>query len=261
MKMGGARQRGSGRGSRRRDGSAGCASEAAAEVELPEGPRSLQEVLDFPDLTWQRLFTGSAAAEDRLLRLIDVLKRGVHLSSQYSGKGTAETAAAHLAKKFSEEGLEQQLPGPWLNVASAFDIKPFARDTLKGHTGISRPSCVFADMHVCMNMRARAHLSGMAPEKSASPDVRAAAHECMLAHVKEHAVDMFPANQKGQCFIHGGLDGCEVFPKKDKSQFLAHVCGRPGVQRRFTERNPPGVCRSECRSIHSMAWHGSSETA
>ena len=128
-------------------------------------------------------------------------------------------------------------------MASAFDIKPFARDTLKGHTGISRPSCVFADMHVCMNMRARAHLSGMAPEKSASPDVRAAAHECMLAHVKEHAVDMFPANQKGQCFIHGGLDGCEVFPKRtNPNSLLMFVAGQvcKDVSRRGTRQGFAG---------------------
>ena len=222
--MDGRGQRVSGRRKKIESGAgAGGALQAAGEVDLPEGPCSLQEVLDFPDFVWQRLFTGSGAAEDRLQRLKDVLKRGIDLSSQYSGKGTAETAAAHLAKKFSAEGLQQS----WLQVASAFDIKGFARDVLKCHTGISRPHCVFSDMHVCLSQPGKDDLAGMEPEKSAAPDVKAAAYERMIKHVKTHAADLFPRNQKGPCFMHGRLDGCEVFPKRtNPDSLLMYVAGQ-----------------------------------
>ena len=221
---------GSGRGKGRRGQASAQPKGGLSELPetqsgTPPGPETLQQLLDFPDIIYSRLFSADLGpgAADRLHRLQVVLRKGIDLSSQYSGKGTAETAAGHLSQKFAEErvlGNDGDTDNPWLQVVSAFDLKQFAVDILRSHEGSSQPQCIFGDMACCLSSSARAELDRLMPAKSQSPQERARAYTEMDSYLREHLQEAFPSDCSAPCFKHASQSGCRVWPQKTRTDSL-----------------------------------------
>ena len=213
-----------------------------AAQQLPPGPTSLQQILDFPDVVWQRVFVGEAGSE-RLHRVKHLLRSGLDLSSQYSGKGTAETCASHLFSKLVEEEVfPQDGPQQWC-MTTAFDLKQFAIDVMRSHKGGSRPKCIFGDMHCCLTSQARRELDRLTPAKNQSVTERLNAFVSMDEYLKEHAVTALPRDRKAPCFIHTSADGCPVWPqKRGPDTFTVWVAGQTckDVSRRGTRQGFAG---------------------
>ena len=103
----------------------------------PDGPTTLEGVLDFP-----RRFLADLARHDLVDNASMTLQRGVVITTSYSGMGGAETAAAMLANGLGEAcGIT-----PCLHFYSAVDNARRAQIALLGHNVGSRPNHVFVDV-------------------------------------------------------------------------------------------------------------------
>ena len=222
--------RGRGRAAKGAGGSAGkCGKErllaTLGDETLSPGPQSIKELLDFPDHVWQRLFKSEHGA-DRLTRLQVLLGSGLQLSSQYSGKGTAETCVAHLAQKFQEEGVLDLTTKPW-QCASAFDCKQFAVDVLLRHEGLSKCSCVFGDFLSTLSPAARAEVDRLTPAKAQALEERRSAYRSMDVFLRDNLSRAFPDDREAACFAHPAAGHCRVWPERPlPATFTMWVAGQ-----------------------------------
>ena len=190
---------------------------AEDDEELPGGPETLEQILNFPDVVWERLFssdneTSSQDYQDRLARLRQCLGRaGLELHSQYSGKGTAESAAGQLSKLLASKNAIAATGVGAFVAKTAFDLKPFAVDVLRSHACASRPRCIFGDLKGSLSARAREELDRLTPAKAQSAEARADAFDAMDKYLKEHSATALPRDVKAPCFIHSSVEGCRVW--------------------------------------------------
>ena len=217
------RGRGKGRKGRNEEGLASSQADLR-ESQLPPGPGSLEEVLDFPDFLFERLFR-SEAGGDGVHRMRQVLGSGLQLSSQYNGKGTAETCAAHLFSKLVKEQVFAS-DGPMWKMATAFDLKQFAIDVLRHHDASSKPHCVFGDMQCFLSPEARKELDRLMPAKMQKVEEKLAAFESMDKFLKQNLASALPTDRLAPCFNHTSGDGCPVWPERDLKTFTVWVAGQ-----------------------------------
>ena len=114
----------------------------SAGVGLPVAPATRRDFFLWPkrvlDALSQQGFDGALASTFQ--------KFGLCLTTDYSGMGCPEIAAAHLqeaCRHVSGSAMEQW---PGLRCRKASDCSPSCRRVLMSHVGPSAPACVFGDM-------------------------------------------------------------------------------------------------------------------
>ena len=185
------------------------------DTNATDGPGSLVDLLDFPERAWSVLFEGPGM-EDRLANLKDRIKKGLVLRSQYSGKGTAETAMHHIKSKIVKEGLTGGEPVPW-DALSAFDSKEIAQRALLSHSEACRPRCIFGNMEVVLSQDASAMLDSLMPAKCQDNDEKRQAYKDMGKFLKADLVANLPTDQRAPCLVHGAGSAftgpCSLWPE------------------------------------------------
>ena len=196
----------------------------SVEQNLPAGPKSLEDVLNFPDFVAARLFEGEGGS-DRVHRLRSLVGPGLQLQTQYSGKGTAETSAAQLRQSLLEhEWLDASVP--WYS-ASAYDSKDFARQVLLNHCSSSRPKHIFKDMEVCLCPDAAVELRRLQPAKAQRAEEREEAYKAMQRYLQANMSFAFPGDRSAACSVHGSSpSGCCVWPEQRPDELRLFVAGQ-----------------------------------
>ena len=121
---------------------------------VPDGPSSLEELLDWPAQLWQQILDRDAAENtDLASRIKSAVMQGITLTTTYSGQGGAETACSmiceHVAAKLKAAGLEPV----GLCVYSATELESSCQQVLQAHSCESRPRHVFNTHDVHRSMR------------------------------------------------------------------------------------------------------------
>jgi len=127
------------------------------------------------------------------------------MHTQYSGKGTAETALGKLQQFLTIEDLAQETP--FCSVGSACDIKGCAQDVILEHDGPCRPEHVFTDLLNSIPAGMRQKVASLLPFPSASLADKEAAYIAIGRVLQEDLHSTFSADHKMPCRRHEG-DSC-----------------------------------------------------
>jgi len=121
----------------------GCLDWHGQRVDLPPGPADIPSLFSWPDAVVEVL---CKARPEMRTRLQDHASCGVTLHSQYSGKGTAESAFCKVGQGLAAARLMAAQTPAW-NVATAADNKKIAQPVLVSYADRSKPSHVFGDLN------------------------------------------------------------------------------------------------------------------
>lgn len=95
---------------------------------LPEGPRAVKDLFEWPRRALQKLLA-APGVDQKTRALKDLGQRKVLLYSYYSGKGSEATIAEHLDAVFSEAGIVEN-GGKFFHVMHAAELDNFCQTIL-----------------------------------------------------------------------------------------------------------------------------------
>lgn len=190
---------------------------------LPTGPQSFSELMEWPTYIIQQVVQD----EERKKRLFAFLRRGVAVTSSYSGMDAPREILAQIA----------------VAMRTSFNFWPQIRHIhscdLAGHPQTilcwlarevdSSQSCVFGNLEDRLPQEARNHLDSLAPDEKASPERKIEAYKQMWTYLHSHRKAFFQEFATSLCSVHNrqcriiGSDTC--FPDMDSQGSMQ---GSPG---------------------------------
>eukprot|EP00974_Lingulodinium_polyedra_P021591 2085409-Lingulodinium_polyedra.AAC.1 len=167
-----------------------------ARAELRPGPTSVPDLFNWPTRCVDEMRAELPACMPRLAGHISA---GVVLHTQYSGKGTAESAFAKVGEALAQVGLLRSGDSRWA-VGTACDKKAVAQRVLLAHDDASGPCHVYQDMNDLVSDGMRQMLDAMSPSPAASDQVK---HEACRAQLN---VSTETVRLRYVCFRDSHLD-------------------------------------------------------
>ena len=113
-------------------------------TDVPAGPSDAHSAVHWASdsLRMLQVLSKKHFGIDFSKHLTDIMRKGLAIRTDYSGIGTAELAAAHIAKAVeAQEDIRAKLI-----VQRAGDMNHRCREVLQHHSELSRPGCVHKDM-------------------------------------------------------------------------------------------------------------------
>lgn len=186
---------------------------------LPPGPSTTRGLFNWPESIIDGVMTASGAAEgselcgdsDCLQRLVGNLKRGLAVTSDYSGmdcpREALERCVSALAKKCSIDPKDLQLL-----FLRASDKGAMQRSVLEqiSHMYDDSRSCVLGDIMGQLPSAAREYIKAASPDKRLDAKLRASAHEDLEQWLYDNRKWVFQAGRQARCQVHHRL--CDVMP-------------------------------------------------
>jgi hypothetical protein len=186
----------------------------------------MEEIAETTSFLIERILKIPGAKEN----LTKHMKHGVHVTSHFSGLGTAEAVAAALARNFIEVGISNDTSKDFI-FHSACDVLPSCQVAIARHKDQSRPAHVFGDLtdmcpeHIKKKLTAcqQKHFR-MYHEKLEKifrhPDRHVTAAEAKLQYTTlylrkaEQILEQWTPSKSltGFCFRHSG--NCKSVPRK-----------------------------------------------
>jgi len=171
-----------------------------ASEHLPAGPRSVQELANWPDMVVSKLLdTRHAGHKDRLLRLRENCEPGLALHTDFSGKGCFETSMRMLLKALAKAGVETH-PIDAVSTHSVNDIAPLCL-RVQMHPTADRAVHVFKGLRERLPPAQQEELRKLGPSKDASLYEKKVAFE---------RVENYLIKNSAACFGQMATKGCAV---------------------------------------------------
>ena len=165
-------------------------------LELPTGPTSLKELMEWPAFT-----VGEVVADpDRKVRLFDVMRKGLAVTTAYSGLDAPREVLAQLSHELSVK----YSVWPQIDFVHSCDIAPGPQAVLVqlAQQLDLNASCVFADLEDRLPSDTKHFLDYLFPGCKASPSEKAKAYEDMREHLHSNRQTVFNPFATSACLVH-----------------------------------------------------------
>ena len=166
-------------------------------LEMPAGPKNLEDLMAWPAFT-----VGEVVADpERKMRLFDVMRKGLSVTTAYSGLD----APREVLLQVSHVLREKYNLWPQIDFIHACDIAPGPQAVLRqlAQNLNLNASCVFGDLEDRLPLETKNILASLAPSRTASNSEKACAYKEMWEHLHSHRQAVFNPFATSACAVHG----------------------------------------------------------
>ncbi len=147
------------------------------------------------------------------------------MDSQYSGKGTAESCMAKIARGMSAEGL-LRVGSPKWSIGTAIEKKKNAQTILLGHADDSLSEHVYRDLNELVPEGVQNEMDRLMPLPSQTNTEKQAAYQEMGRTLAANEADVWTDDHKAMCIKHN--EDClvsSIWRSDDSDQLRVWVAG------------------------------------